>query len=167
MNRRGKNGEDIFIGHGNWFSNLGADRRCIICHITGSMDISGSVDAELNISDVPDSFDFAGSDQPLAPGHKSIVTTVDRLKVQSNIPWAITVKEDGDGKMSKADGGTLQNAMEVHSQWAQFFSGSPALIANGPAGEHVRTVSFIQDVLWTDTPGDYSITVVFIIGPQV
>ena len=70
--------------------------------------------------------------------------------------------------MSDANGNSLQTAMEVHALYAVLLSGSPQVISAGPPMPlHEHTVSFIQDVAWTDVPGDYSIDITFRISANV
>ncbi len=92
--------------------------------------------------------------------------------VNSNVAWTLKAHEaSGDGKMA-AGTDNLTNALKVKGGDQGTYTalgGDAAPVSLETAGatggsQAITPITFQQDVLWTDVPGNYTITVTFTVA---
>jgi hypothetical protein len=132
---------------------------------TGDTVISGQVPATITLT-VPDDFDIG----TLVP--EQVTSSAKTVTVASNITgWSLVVAENGtspDGKMARtspADAQTLTAIMEVRggdfNTYTPLSSAVTLISGSSSATATVSNIYFKQCVATADSPGTYSITVVF------
>ena len=129
--------------------------------------ISGTVPTIIEV-DPPDGFTMPS----LNPKNSPVTSDAQTATVNANAAWQLEVVEAGgtpDGKMSGTPG-TLTNAMLVKGGDETTYTSLASevtLESSGAVGggQTISDITFQQAVEWSDTAGDYSITVTFTASP--